>query len=95
MAKLMVVVAVSAVGVVESTTENTTECEPMADNDGVPVIAPVTVLSTSPFGRPAALYVYGVLPPVATPALLHALPAVPLGREVVEKTKVDMPAPLT
>ena len=95
MTRLMVVVAVSAVGVEESMTENATEYGPMADNDGVPVIAPVTVLSTSPFGRPAALYVYGVLPPVATTALLQAMPAVPLGREVVEKTKVDMPAPLT
>jgi hypothetical protein len=56
-------VAVCIAGWVESVTVSDTEATPTAVV--VPVIAPVELLIDNPLGRPLALYVYGVVPPVA------------------------------
>jgi hypothetical protein len=73
--------ALLAVGVVESVTLNATVVAPA--EVGVPVIAPVVLLSTNPPGSPLALYLYGFVPPAAAIALLYALPTFPFGRDVV------------
>jgi len=58
-------VADCCVGLVESWTVTATEAVPAEPCAGVPVIAPVELLIDSPLGRPLALYIYGVVPPVA------------------------------
>jgi len=52
---------------------------------GVPVIAPVEVFSDKPVGKVPLVrdHVYGVVPPVAARVALYALPAWPLGSDVV------------
>ena len=56
-------VAVIAVGVVESVTVTDTVLLPAAV--GVPVMAPVDAFTVRPAGSPVAAHLYGELPPVA------------------------------
>ena len=56
---------------------------------GVPVMAPVFGLIERPLGRPPAVQVYGVTPPVAATVALYAWPAAPEGSEVVVIVSVD------
>ena len=53
----------SGVYLVESVTVKVTDTVP--DPVGTPAIAPVELLMDSPAGRPLAVYLYGVVPPVA------------------------------
>jgi hypothetical protein len=75
-------------GVVESVTLIAADALPMELCAGVPVIAPVEALIASPLGRLFALYVYGVVPPVAVTGLLYAAPTVPPGREAVATVRL-------
>jgi hypothetical protein len=59
---------------------------------GVPLITPVELFKPRPPGKPAALHVYGVLPPVAAKAALYGAVTVPLGNDVVvivSATEID------
>src|SRR5207302_4622543 len=60
-----VVDAVWWVGVVESVAVMVTATGLAVAAVGVPLIAPVPALIVSPLGRPVAVYVYGVVPPLA------------------------------
>jgi hypothetical protein len=75
------VVAVWAVGAVESFTVMATVAVPAAV--GVPEIVPVELPIDNPLGSPLAPNLYGVVPPVAATLLLYAEPTVPLDSEVV------------